>query len=352
MRRVLALLVALSTLGPAAASGNTATVACTSDDHAAVPLVVEVGGEPATGLVALPAAAPSGIVAFAHGYGHTSRSWAEHLERTARDHGVVALAMDYRGTEFDPAEEVPSSRGWQVAEGAEDTIAATQRYEAACDVVGPVVIFGVSMGGNASGLTAAAGATRIDGTPLYDWWFNVEGATNVVETYHEARALAPVNAFAADAVADIERQMGGTFEEVPEAYLERAVVTRAADIAAAGVRGVVHVHGVDDGLVPYNQTLEMVRALDAAGVPSEVHTIIRRGEGEAGTTASGTVLGSAVPTYEPPLAGHASERSTTHAVMRTAFARLGQLLDEGIGVTCEAAVLVHGDADAVRTSGC
>ncbi|MEX0835247.1 MAG: hypothetical protein WD010_04100, partial [Nitriliruptor sp.] len=167
---------------------------------------------------------------------HTAESGREHATRTAEEHGVIALAMDYRGTEIIPADgpgQLPSSRGWQVAEGAEDSIAAAQWFERRCRSIEHIVIHGVSMGGNASGLAVAAGAERSDGTPLFDHWIAVEPAVNVVEIYQGARGLAAGgNAFAANAVEDIERQMGGTFEEAPATYLERTVVARAPDIAA------------------------------------------------------------------------------------------------------------------------
>lgn len=310
--------------------GGPGVGACTSGHQQARSLRLDVGGEPADGIVVLPRRAPRGIVVFAHGYGHTSASWRHHAERTAEEHGVIALAMDYRGTEIVPPAErgdLPSSRGWQVTEGAEDSIAAARWFEGRCRTVEQIVVYGVSMGGNASGLAAAAGATRHDGSPLFDHWVAVEPAVNVVEIYQGARVLgATGNEFAANAVEDIERQMGGTFEEVPDAYLERTVVARAADIAASGIRGVVLVHGIDDGLVPTNQSREMQAAMRAVGVPTELYTVVTRGpDSEAGSTLTGVVLG-ATGAYESPFAGHASETSTTHTVGVTGFAALDRLL--------------------------
>lgn len=310
---------------------------CTAGPQAR-PLTVEVDGEDAHGLVAYPRQAPTGLVVFAHGYGHTSESWRHHLTRTARDHGVIALAMDYRGTEILPAEdpdELPSSRGWQVAEGAQDSIVAAQRFEARCPSIEHIVVYGVSMGGNTAGLAAAAGAERADGSPLFDHLVAIEPAVNVIETYQGARALGVSgNTFAVHATEDIERQMGGTFEEVPDAYLERTVVARADDIAASGIRGVVLVHGVDDGLVPYDQSRELQAALRAVDVPVELHTVLTRGpDSEAGTTATGTVLGT-TGIYESPFAGHASEASTTHTVGVTGFEVLASLFD-GHEVGCD-----------------
>ena len=313
-----------------------APVRCVDHRDEAVAFSVPVDGEEATGFYALPDTPPTGMVTFAHGYGHTSASWIEHLNRTADELGVIALAMDYRGTVITPREgDVPTSRGWQVAEGAADTIAAATLFEKACAGLGTITNFGVSMGGNTSGLIAAAGATRSDGTPMFNYWINVEGATNVIETYNEARALAPANKTAANAAADIEREMGGTFEQVPEVYQERAVVTRAGDIADSGVTNVLMVHGLDDGLVPPNQSREMATALRAEGVPTWLTTVSQRdAQTEQDTTITGYAGGQADPDYRSPLAGHASERSTTHMVMRTAFDALTRI-HTGDWATCD-----------------
>jgi acetyl esterase/lipase len=360
-RRLGTFLVAVAATASVAAAGpgggNRQAVPCTDSSGQARNLDLRVDGEPAHGLYAVPDTAPEALVVFAHGYGHTSESWREHIVRTVTETGAIALAMDYRGTEVvpDPDGGLPSSRGWQVAEGAADSIAAARLFEASCPSVETIVVYGVSMGGNASGLAVAAGATRSDGTPLFDWWFDIEGATNVTETYQEARAVAQSgNEFAANAQADIEREMGGTFEEVPQVYLERTVVNRAADIAASGLRGVVLVHGLDDGLVPYNQTREMAARLAEVGVAYDVFTVATRGDGEPGTTLTGSLLGSAG--YTSPFAGHASETSTTHLVGTTGFARLAALLNDGEAPGCREFVVdgVAGTAPdpATAPGGC
>lgn len=349
--RLAALVLALAA-GSAVAAGPAAPDPCVGSGPM-LAITAPVGDEVASGIVARPSTDPTGIVVFFHGYGHTSESWRVHAERVSSESGVLAVALDYRGDERIPAEDggLPSSRGWQVQEGAEDGIAIAQQLLASCPSAETVVAYGISMGGNASGLAVAEGATRPDGTPLFDWWFDVEGATNVTETYHEARAVAlSGNEFAVNAVADIERQMGGTFAEVPEAYLQRTVVRRADDVVTSGVRGIVMVHGVDDGLVPHNQSREMAAALAGSGVPVEFTTVVRRdAESESGTTATGTVLGGAG--WDSPFAGHASEASTTHLVNRIAFARLAEVL-AGDEVACTDIVADAGSRVAVTRPGC
>ena len=304
---------------------------CTDKTLGVSPLDLTVDGENAHGLYALPDKAPKTLLVFAHGYGHTSASWIKHMESAANEHGVAAVTMDYRGLIIKEGENGgrPTSRGWNARKGAEDLVAAGQHFESLCPTIENIHIFGVSMGANMSGLAVALQPKRSDGTPLWDYWFDIEGAVNVIETYLGARALEPVNSFAANARADIEAEMGGPIENDPEPYIDRAVVTHVDEIKASGLKGVVLVHGLDDGLVPYNQSREMSSLLLAAGVPLDFYTVGRRSEqSERETTATGYVGGQLDPNYMSPLAGHASEMSTTHIIMVTAFDRLWSLVEK------------------------
>ena len=330
LRRLLLLVLTAALVLPAATA--TAARACTDKRDASVAFSLPVAGQRATGRYALPAKRPVGMVVFSHGYGHTSKSWDVHLRNAAKRQGVIAVAMDYRGTRIiNPTAATPSSRGWQVAEGAADGIAAARYFDTACPGMKTVTNFGVSMGGNTSGLIAAAKAKRVRSkAPMFDFWVNVEGATNVTETYNEASLLAPVNTTAANAKADIEREMGGTFAEKRDVYLERSVVTRADDIKASGVKRVVMVHGLDDGLVPYNQSREMAAALEQAGVFYDFYTVSRRdAKSEQDTTASGYAMSNFDKAYVSPFAGHASEKSTTNIVMRIALQELARIYGKG-----------------------
>jgi acetyl esterase/lipase len=298
---------------------------CTGDPQQVQTLSYAVKGQTAQALYALPARAPKGIVVFDHGYGHTMYSWAQHIARTASTLGVIAVAPDYRGQVDSPATKpggLPSSRGWQVAEGAEDSIAAVQLFDKLCGHNGTNVVYGVSMGGNTSGLVVASKPQDAKGKPLFDYWVAVEPAVNVTETYQGARALAGVNEFAAHAQADIEKEMGGPFESNPSVYADRTVVNRTQDIAASGIKGVVIAHGIVDGLVTHDESRQLQALLRAQQIPVDMAAFFTHSKNsEAGTTVDGY---APVP-HDSPFAGHASETSTTQDVGVAGFAKLAEL---------------------------
>jgi hypothetical protein len=324
-----ACVIATAGLTPASASQ-----ACTdaADGVAALPDLAAVTG--ATGTYALPAEAPTAIAVFMHGYGHLSDpSWVEHMRRTA-SHGAIAFGTDYRGHYVDGD---GAKRGWFVREGAEEAIAYAKYFLAGCGGDLPVYVYGVSMGGNSSGLAVAAGATRAGGVPLFDYWVAGEPAANVIETYLTATAVGPAVPFAAKAAADIEQEHGGTLWEQPESYLDGAVVTHVPDIAASGLKGVAVVHGFDDGLVPYDQGRELATLLRVAGVPTDFFNAARRETngtecGTDNTTLTENALGPIVSgvtgdCYTEPLAGHGTESSQTNIVIQTGLEVIFDLID-------------------------
>jgi len=339
LRRLFSSMVAIAALtaavpaSPTQATSYAPDYICRDRSHKVLQLPIGVQGESAFGRYAVPRGQARGLVVFAHGYGHTSLSWAGHM-RTAARHGLIAATMDYRGLEISPdadGDGLPESRGWPAIAGAEDSIAAARFLQSLCKVK-TVTILGVSMGGNMSGLALALAGerelTRTGGkTPLFDYWVDVEGATNVAETYAAARTAEPANETAKNAKADIEAETGGTFEQYPEEYRRRTVVARVDDVAASGIDGAIVIHGLDDGLVPYNQSRELAALMREAGIVTEMVTIGRRDEdSEQETTLTGHAAGAVYPDYISPLSGHASEKSTTHIVMQTALARLWSLM--------------------------
>ena len=336
MKRILLIALALGLMAPVASAippdhapahgWREKNKDCTDREDTAIRFDLPVSGQRATGHFSLPDRAPKALVVFAHGYGHTSYSWTHHMRRISAQHGAATVAMDYRGTEIVGTKPsgVPDSRGWPAQAGAEDLVAAARFLQDRCSSIDTTILLGVSMGGNMSGLAAAIAP----GT--FDQWIDVEGAVNVTETYLEASGVAlSGNATAVNAQEDIENEMGGTFFEVPETYAERSVVTRVEEIAA-NVKGVTVIHGLDDGLVPYNQSRELATLLGSLQEPLDFFTITRRSaDSEQETTASGYAGGAMCSDYRSPLAGHASEMSTTHIVMTTAFEQLALMLDEG-----------------------
>lgn len=287
-------------------------------------------GEPVYATLVAPVdVAPTVLVVFAHGIGNTVEgAWLGHMEETA-SHGVAVVATNYR-----------DNNGFPTLRGAEDTNAAALAALAKYPSVGTVILLGVSMGGSVSGTAIAENLVRADGvTPLYDYWIDVEGVSNVIETYSEARAVNYVEAY-----QGLERDAGGSPDQVPQEYVRRSPALRAHEMR---IKGAILVHSVNDGTVPYNQGVEMEAALAAAGIPTEFHTLLREAPGQSeGTTGTGRIFGLAgAPDPSEAsgahLSGHAWEGDRGSLVMSTAFERLFALI-AGATVTGHTATLVDG----------
>jgi hypothetical protein len=326
---------------------------CTDDVDGAVEFTIPIDGDDrdAHGFYAVPATDPVGMVVFSHGYGHSSYSWQDHAARVAEELNVVTVAVDGRDlTILDTFKRpgIPNTAGWPVKSAAEDGLAAAAMFESACSTIETIVNYGVSLGGNTSGIMAAAGAKRADGTtPMFDWWVDVEGVNNLIETYMEARAADP------GAAGAIQIEAGGPIELTgPEPYLERTNVALVDKMKAAGLKGVVLVHGVDDGLVPHNQSDEMFAALTAVGIPAQFFVVtLKSDESERETTGTGHVLGRLDPEYRSPLSGHASELSETHIVGLTGFERLTAIFN-GQPPACTRVAVVDGQVGSTPLVDC
>ena len=221
---------------------------------------------------------------------------------------------------------------------AADSIAAAKYFLAKYPSITRVIAFGVSMGGNASGMAVASpDAVRADGSPLFDYWVDLEGVNNLTEEYSIIRAVAPGVGAAAIAQAEIEEEAGGPIEEQREAYRDLTNLYRASN-GDIKLKGAIVVNGVDDGLVSTSQSPEMAAALNAARIPAHLFTVLLRGDAESGGTATGNfvlgpdgVAGSAYTAatgedYESPLAGHGWEGSDTQLVIKTGFDQLWMLM--------------------------
>lgn len=325
---------------------------CTSSSTAPQPLSVTVAGQTATGLYSLPATTPRGIVVIGHGFPGTSASFSAQMQQIARDDGVIALAMDYRGT------DLATGLGWRVIEGAQDSIAATKLFDRSCAGSAGFVntVVGISMGGNMSGLAVSQGATRSAGTPLYDYWFDVAGVSDVTETWADAQAISlvpigSVQAIGTNALTALSAEFGGTPLTAPGAYLSNSPVTRAGLMRSSGIKGVEIFHGADDGEVTADQSVQMAATLALAGLPTDVYTsLFNYPGGSNGLTLDGDTLGAAyaavntaalggmLPPYVSPFSGHVSA-----VVMASALAHLNALYTQHQVPTGFSATLQDGD---------
>jgi hypothetical protein len=301
-------LTSSAAVASAAPSGTTSITTCSSPSQTTHPLTVMVDGQPATGLFVLPSGSPRGIVAVGHGHTGDAQSVASTAEQIASADDVITVAMNYRGT------NLSTLFGWRVIEGAQDTIAATQLFDRACpgsDGFTNAVV-GISMGGNMSGLAVSSGAARHDGAPLYDYWVDVSGVTNVPEIYADARAisLVPLPSVASvgtTAMAEMQQEFGGTPLSKPLTYMADSPVLRAGAMRASGLKGVIIAHGVVDGEVTSDMSDQMVASLAANGIPVALYTSVFKAPGTpAGLTLDG-YLSALDPSYASPFAGHVSD---------------------------------------------
>ncbi len=348
---VVVLCASLAPAAPALASQQ----ACTGDANTINPLHLPVQGQDASGLYVLPARPARTLVVFGHGYSYNDMAWVKHMTNAAGIDGALSVTMNYRGLRDLPKDATgyPRSRGWPVAAGAQDLVAAGRYFDATCGPFDRIMLLGISMGGNSTGLAAATQAKRIDGRPLFDYWVGIEGVYNLTELYNEATLVGPTNQFAANAKSDIEAETGGTFAQVPQAYAARTVVNRAAEIAASGLKGVYLVHAVNDGQAAYNQAQEMVSSLRGNGLPTDLYSVSRHAPGDdqnIDTTLAGAPVGSA---------GHEAEWSTHDIVLDTGFDRLTASLIRGEPPPCNRTFAVDGMSSpqitpdpAVQAPGC
>ena len=305
MRALAAPLVLLLLAGVALlpAQGAAPTPPATVTDY----WVASEGGAPAHGLAtALPAgAAPTTFVVILHGYGHQAESHRAYMETLAA-RGVLAVAMDYRGPQD----------GFPLAAGAADTVAAVQDLLARHPSVEDVYLYSVSMGTAVSPMVV----TQLPG--VFDAWVIGEGLSALAETWAGATALKPSgNPTAVRAASAIEQETGGTPATAPAEYVKRSAAYRVGEFVGFE-KGVILTHGLNDGLVPYDQGREMAAALRAHGFTADFYTVVRGDAGQEGTTITGyTPLGGL------GFAGHGTESVRSHTLTGLTLGLLDRLVD-------------------------
>lgn len=354
----LALAVPALLAGVAAAATPRVTSASvvlrTTDDGgtcASAPTAKKVAGKvcPTFRLYYAAPAYPTALVVVFHGHGHNGDQYVAQLADVAKRYNAVAVAMHtaqlpkgkpaYRGP-FDSVDEE--------ARGAAAAIAwARGKYK----TVNRTYLFGTSMG--ASGLayfldaatrTAAGDADatwvqRVKPFPLAGL-VDAEGIGSLAETWLEATAVDPASA------AEIEEETGGTPLTALDAYRARSLaLLTPAQLRATGLQAVAIVHDLNDGLVPYNQTLETRAAFVASGIPTRTYDVVFKDSCSQGEQTTLTSY-APVPGAEDQLclAGHANENDSRTPVMRTAFAALGQMINGDTGYAAHLVNTVHPSA--------
>ncbi len=265
-----------------------------------------------TGLLAyIEGDAPTRLVVFAHGYGQTVEdAWAHHMLRTVRP-GVAIVTTNYR-----------DNLGFPVLRGAQDLIAATRQAKQRFGTIDTVYLYGVSMGGAISGTAISESMHVNNGVSLYDYWIAAEGVHHLLQTYTAAAAIGH------KAARDIERDTGGSPADCLTAFTRRAPVTRAGEMMTGGLRAAVLIHGVNDGMVNFNQSDEMARAFNAHAIPVQFFRVFGVEDGQdKGDTATGIPPGADAVDDALWLAGHGHERDENHPVIRTAFEQLELMLN-------------------------
>jgi hypothetical protein len=351
MKKLIAPILVLLALPAAAHADSTVTCSSGGPSPSAATLfnVTTSAGEPATGYYVVPSGTPKGLVVLSHGFESSPLRYFNAMQDITSKTGAITMSMYYPGETIITGTD--ETRGWQVREGARAGIAAAKLFDGTCPslLAGRTFVdYGVSMGGNTSGLMAAAPAKRTGGAPLFDYWFDVEGVANVIETYTEATAVAPSgNTTATDATTAIEKENGGkTLAEAPNAYVDLAVVSHAEEIKAAGIKGVVMVHGVGDGLVPYDQTREMEARLTQVGVSTDLYSAATK---KPGTPSGTTYDGYAPVPHDSPFAGHGGEGDVTHTVTGTAITVLEETLNGQVAApSCHREFLIDGTLGTIQ----
>jgi hypothetical protein len=319
---------------PAVTSGS--VLLRTTDDDATcatAPTARSVAGKacPVARLYYAAARKPKGLVVMFHGHGHNGDQYQALLADTARRLGVVAVAMHTNQLKAGlPAFRGPFDSVDEEARGAAAAIAWSRARYRTGD---RTFLLATSMGGSGLAYFLDAATRDAAGDPDATWVQRVrplplagavdaEGIGNLSETWLEATG------FDKGAAAEIEAETGGTPMTVPDAYRARSLaLLTPMQLQATGLKAVAVVHDLDDGLVPWNQTLESRAAFLAAGIPTRTYDVVFKDAcaQKSQTTLSGNVP---VPGLEDQLclAGHATETDPRTPVMRTAFEALGELV--------------------------
>lgn len=263
-----------------------------------------------TSIVADPGVGSDTLVLVMKGVDHVAADHAALLDKIAA-HGAIGVAIDYPDFAARYAADLAGNVVWDIL----DANPSVER----------VVVFGISGGFPAVTLLLTEGWTKPDCSPLVDVLFDVEGVSSLVDTYAEARAAYAAVPAAGEAVLEIEAECGAP--AALDCLAARSLVANGAD-ADLQLDGAAVFHGINDGLVPFNQGVEAAAVLEAR-TPTSFTILLRNDPAQRDdkdTQATEYVSGPAgLP--DAPLSGHASEDDADHVLVRVAQAELLALLD-------------------------
>lgn len=213
---------------------------------------IPVDGQVATGWLAYPTTVqPTTLLVYAHGCCGKAGKGLPH--GWAGAYGAVVVGMDYRGNGH-----------WNVWTGHRDSIAAAEDLQARFPSVQRTIIWGVSMGGEVSGMAVAA---RPD---LFDYWVSTFGVVDLVQEFGALGLYPGINANPNNAANPIgswilEETGGLPGVAPPDAWTKRSPVHRAAEMP--GITRAYLETGSGDLIVYPTETYAMAAALAALQVP-------------------------------------------------------------------------------------
>jgi hypothetical protein len=316
LRLILAALASLAVAAPAQAA------VCKARSQKAHRVSIKVHGQKSKAFAALPKRKPRSLIVVAHGYSWTAASWKTKLRSMAKRDRAVAVAPEFRGLKFRPSVYgYPKSRGIPLHNAIADLNAYGRSYVRRCKSIKTVVLVGYSIGGIYSGNALMRHPKRPGGKRrLFDYYVGMEAIEDVFGEFSLAKAIGG-DPFVKGAIDDAAEELGGTIDEKPAAYHRVSPIEHIKAIRKSRVRGVILVHGIDDGLVPYTQAKDMTKALRKGHVKTDLYTAYKRRPGDTPDTTLSGRLGQ-----ESGNTGHAADWATRHLVPATGLHVIRDLL--------------------------
>lgn len=302
---------------PSAASPSVRPYAVTYDD----PLTPSHELVTATGYQAYPKAPARFLVILSHGFTTEVGQFKAILADLA-DAGAAAVALDFRGDRY----------AYKVHNATEDNAAAIADWTARCPIH-TVIVYGGSMGGQISALTAMKYPAGIDylvaenaPTDLPELWATLPPAGVALAAFHQATtgvaepcgqpAKARIGHATGDAAAiaasvqkpfhpgdansnlcawgmwsakQIEAEMGGPpVGRALPAYIDYSPALNPTEWFASGLKHAYLAYNSADLVVPTDHGVQLTQVLQAAAIPTNLYVVPYYGEPSAPSKGQGS----------------------------------------------------------------